>query len=177
VTHEMTEEWRHVVGYEGAYEVSSLGRVRSVVRDVSGKSGSTRTLPSRIRAASANRDGYLQLGLSKDGVFRSHKVATLVALAFLGPRPLGTEIAHEDGDKTNNTPGNLSYKTKVENTNDKRRHGTLAQGSMIPQAKLNADQVREIRNDSRYGRVIASAYGVHPSTIYSIKAGKHWRSA
>jgi hypothetical protein len=68
--------------------------------------------------------GYLQLSLNANGRSEHWKLHRLVAKAFLGIQPEGTEVCHNDGDKTNNAPANLRYDTRLANEDDKRRHGT-----------------------------------------------------
>jgi hypothetical protein len=115
------EQWLPVLGYEGLYEVSSAGQIRSLDRP--GKRGQVRR--SRILALHPNPgSGYLEAGLSVDGRTRTRRVHQLVAAAFIGPRPPGREVRHLDGDKLNNQAGNLAYSSHSENCLDKGRHGT-----------------------------------------------------
>ena len=111
------EQWRPIPGHP-SYEVSSEGRVRSVdrwVEQVSRWDGSIyrRFLRGRILKQAPNRGGYLCMVPSpvRGGIM----VHTLVALAFLGPRPDGLQIIHKDETKTNNAACNLKYGTKGEN--------------------------------------------------------------
>ena len=114
------EEWRPAVGAEGFYEVSDLGRVRSVPHmTVKGLRGGRILSPCRVAKL-----GYLSVGLSVNGVVRYSSVHRLVAAAFHGPCPDGQEVRHLDGDPANNAAANLRYGTKSENRDDQRRHGT-----------------------------------------------------
>lgn len=109
------QEWRSVPGCEGLYEVSSLGRVKSLPRTTT-KGG---ILKPRI-----DRRGYQWVGLSKDGLVRGFSVHELVALAFLGPRPAwATDVRHLDGDPSNNRASNLAYGNHSQNMIDMTRHG------------------------------------------------------
>ena len=113
------EQWRPFPGFEGHYEVSDLGRVRSVERTVRG-----RTFPSVIRQPQIEPRGYVIATLSVDGVQVSKSVHVAVATAFLGPRPEGMHVAHNDGDPSNPRLDNLRFATPSENEADKRIHGT-----------------------------------------------------
>jgi hypothetical protein len=119
------EEWRAIPGHEGAYEVSSLGRVRSLDRDVwlsaSGrkKGHFIRVKGQILRPVTQSKYGHQCVSLSGRLQFGVH---VLVALAFLGPRPAGKETAHKDGDPTNNRLENLAYKTSSDNNYDASRH-------------------------------------------------------
>jgi len=109
------ERWLPVVGYEGLYEVSDLGRVRSLPRN---------TTSGRILCLSISGPGYQQVSLFAQGRLKKTYVHHLVAEAFIGPRPEGYEIRHLDGDRLNNTLANLRYGVHSENELDKVRHGT-----------------------------------------------------
>ena len=118
---EVTEEWRPAVGWEGAYEISSLGRVRSLPRMTA-----NRPVNGCMMKQQKNPQGshYLQVRLSQDGRRRTMGIHVMVAEAFLGERPDGYEIRHLDGDSANNAVTNLRYGTKSENMLDAVRHGT-----------------------------------------------------
>jgi hypothetical protein len=107
------EEWRPVVGYEGRYEVSSLGRVKS-----------TLLREPRILRPGIDRYGYQLLALHKDGKQTTRKVHVLVARAFHGSRPAGLDVMHLDGDSLNNAVANLAYGSRSQNLLDAVRHGT-----------------------------------------------------
>ena len=116
----MNENWKAIPGYEGAYEVSDLGRVRGLTRtDASGRRWQGRAL--RLLA---HPGGYLQVNLCRGGVARMHRIHRLVLEAFVGPAPDGTEACHGDGNPANNTLGNLRWDTKSSNSFDRVRHGT-----------------------------------------------------
>jgi hypothetical protein len=110
------EQWQPVVGFEGLYEVSSLGRVASLP---------TSTWPTRrVLATPAHaRGGYPYVTLHHEGRYFHRKVHHLVCLAFVGPRPDGMLCRHLDGDVTNNVPANLVWGTARENLLDAVRHG------------------------------------------------------
>lgn len=122
-THE--EVWRPVVGYEGAYEVSNLGRVRSLDRWIERVTGARQRLRGRI--LSIQFDGrYESVRLKLGGAGRTVRVHQLVTEAFIGPRPDGMEVCHDDGDPRNNRVDNLRYDTHAANSQDRIKHGTQA---------------------------------------------------
>lgn len=108
------ERWLAVVGYEGFYEVSDLGRVRSLRMRKNG--GLLHQLP--------NVHGYLVVHLCVNWVRDTCPVHQLVAAALLGPRPVGEEVRHLNGDRVNNACSNLAYGTSRENKLDSVQHGT-----------------------------------------------------
>lgn len=120
------EEWRSVVGHEGSYEVSSLGRVRSLDRMVPSAHGSERIARGRVLKPGQVRGRHQYVNLGKGN---SQYVHALVASAFLGAKPVGLEICHNDGDATNNSVENLRYDTHQGNYMDMFVHGTHPQAS------------------------------------------------
>lgn len=121
------EIWKPVVGYEGRYEVSNIGRVRSIERIVQGGRTPTafRTVPAKIRALSVNADGHLRVTLHKESQRKIFFVHSLVLAAFVGPRPdRDSEIRHLNGNPADNRVENLAYGTHAENVADMMRHGT-----------------------------------------------------
>ncbi len=121
----MTEEWRPVIGYEGLYEVSDLGRVRSLDRVVLRSNGAPHPWKGQILKPSAHpKNGHLSVRLYQSDRGRTLEVHRLVGEAFLGPLPPGRETRHFDGDPANNRVRNLVYGTKSENNDDRVRHGT-----------------------------------------------------
>nr|WP_276323728.1 NUMOD4 domain-containing protein [Mycobacterium paragordonae] len=121
----MTEQWRPVVGYEGLYEVSDHGRVRSLERVVMRRNGAPCKVRGRIlRQGTAKTGGYKVVNLAHPGRSCVHKVHHLVLAAFVGPRPTGLLGLHADDDPTNNGLTNLSYGTHSDNRRDSIRNGT-----------------------------------------------------
>lgn len=108
----MAEQWRPVVGYEGHYDISDRGRIRSW------KNGS----PPRLMSPATNR-GYKVISLSLKGVPASHRIHRLVLEAFVGPMPEGMVTRHLDGTRSNNLLANIVYGTPSENNRDMVLHG------------------------------------------------------
>lgn len=108
------EEWRAVPGYEGLYEVSDAGGLRSVRR--TGTSGGTKKTPT-------DKAGYPHTSLCKDGQQVTWRLHQLVAVAFLGPYPPGEEVRHLDGNPLNSAAANLAYGSSAANKYDTVNHG------------------------------------------------------
>lgn len=119
------EVWKDVVGYEGLYKVSDLGRV------VSERFGKTRLMKLSLKS------GYCVVGLTKNKRQRVKGVHVLVLEAFVSPRPEGTLCCHGDGNRTNNQLSNLRWDSPYENYMDAVRHGTAAWLPNVRQLELN----------------------------------------
>ena len=122
---ERAERWKPVTGYEGIYEVSSHGRVRSVDRTVTRSDGRVHRHKGKLlRTPLSAGGGYPFVKLSNHGKTQVRTVYSLVAETFIGTRPEGMEVCHNDGDRTNNHLDNLRYGTSSDNNLDQLRHGT-----------------------------------------------------
>jgi hypothetical protein len=123
----MSERWLPVVGWEGYYEVSDMGRVRSVDRTIirSGRqSGDGRWFyRGKVLSPGINRLGYPLVALSRSSNITSKKVHRLVLEAFVGPCPDGMEACHNDGVRSNAKLTNLRWDTPSANQHDTVRHG------------------------------------------------------
>jgi hypothetical protein len=122
----MSEQWRPVLGYEGFYEVSDLGRVRSVERVVSMTNHTNQTrhrVPARILKAGTQRSGHQIVSLWARGRGKTRAVHRLVLDAFVGPRPPGMECLHANDAAADNRLSNLSWNTRSANMYDRIRNG------------------------------------------------------
>jgi hypothetical protein len=180
------EEWRPVVGYEGLYEVSDQGRVRSLDRTCHDKNGLAKKFKGKILKNIKKVNTYGQYYVvrlprkANDGHFNAY-VAHLVLEAFICLRPKGMECCHCDGNSLNNCVSNLRWDTPAENTKDKYLHGNILWGTRNHQAKLNEQQVREIRSKYRFyssrasnAKQLSQEYGVTTGTITRIARGDAW---
>lgn len=120
----MSEEWRPVVGYEGLYEVSEHGRVRSLDRIIQVSGQGPRRWRGRIMIPGVGDLGRRTVMLSREGNVTPITVHRLVLEAFVGVRPVDQECRHLNGDASDNRLVNLAWGTHVENINDKMQHGT-----------------------------------------------------
>ena len=120
----MAEQWRAIPGYEGRYEVSDQGRVRSVDRVVVASNGAVRRLPGRMLKAYKQRYWLVSLAATADHPPRHPRVHVLVLSAFVGPRPEGQMGRHLDDDVDNNALPNLAWGTNSDNMLDAVRNGT-----------------------------------------------------
>lgn len=170
----MVEVWRPVVGYEGFYEVSSMGRVRSLGHiDALGRFRPGRMRGTPVDVAGA---GYRYVSLSRQGEVAKVNVHVLVLEAFVGPRPTPShECCHGDGDRTNPVLSNLRWDTAVGNHADRWKHGTECAGEKAPAAILSNEVVRWIRESPQSSLKLAPILGVASSTIRAIRLRTNWR--
>ena len=138
----MQEVWKAIPGYEGRYEVSDQGRVRSLDRivecfgPVKGRYLSKRS--GRVLRPGPSNFGHLSVVLGKNNTQFVHK---LVLLAFVGPAPNKHECRHLNGDPADNRLENLCWGTRHENIMDSVRHGNW----MTPARKAAGDKGRAVR--------------------------------
>jgi hypothetical protein len=173
------EEWRPVAGFEGAYEVSSLGRVRSLDRWIDFGNGRGRNAPGRVlRQSWSGRKGnrYCKVALSR-GRGQTRTVHVLVAEAWHGPCPRGYWCRHLNGERTDNRPANLAWGTPAENGADTERHGMSTKGERNPMSKLTTDDVREIRRlraDGMLLREVGTLFGIGEAQVCRIAKRVEW---
>lgn len=202
-TEELANEiWKPVVGYEGLYSVSDLGRIMRM-------GGSPRCKTDRLlKTDGPTTTGYLSVSLSANNVVKRRDVHVLVARAFIGPCPEGHNVNHKDTIKTNGRLSNLEYTTFQGNTQHALAAGVMATGDRNPSrqhperlphgddhwshqrpqdvrrgethtwARLTEADVRAIRKRYPEGgitqRQMADDYGVTVMTINCVLLRKTW---
>ena len=170
------EQWLPVVGYEGFYEVSSLGNVRRIYQTKSGRD-LHKPIPF-ILTPSTNSRGYREVEFFDQ---KSHTVHSLVCAAFIGPRPRGFDISHKNLCKTDNALENLEYLSRADHLRYSFKHGERPQwqksGEQNSNARLTENQVQEIREllkECHPQQKIADRFGVTQPTIWRIAHGITW---
>lgn len=182
------EIWLPVTGWEGLYEVSDAGRVRSLDRITTTRCawswccGRDHEVLRRGRILGGGIDpgGYRRVRLSRrKGEYSTRPVHVLVLEAFEGPCPPGMETLHGPGGPADNRwPENIRWGTKAQNELDKLRDGTLRFGSRQVQAKLTEDIVRECRARHAAGEGVVALgreFGVTYQAIQNAISGKRWQ--
>ena len=167
----MNEYWKDIPGYEGRYQASNLGHIKSLKRTVFSRNWSTgkpfpRTVPECIlKPGRYCRSGHLSVILGR-GSF-GKPVHQLVLLTFCGKPPIKNEVLHINGDPTDNRLENLRYGTRTENILDVYRQGKCWRKLSIE----DVDWIRFALFCGIRGSDIAKAKGVSQTTISSIKKG------
>jgi NUMOD4 motif/HNH endonuclease len=167
------ERWLPVRGWEGLYEVSDLGRVRSLRR----KGGNNRWYGGKVLVPYLHK-GYPVVPLCRGGTRTMAQVHRLVLEGFTGPCPPGMMACHANGNPGDPGAANLRWDTAAGNMRDQYRHGTRARGMRHGHAKLDDEAVTEIRRRYAAGvagtgppvthRQLARVYGVVPSHVTNI---------
>lgn len=169
----MEESWSQIKGFEGIYEVSTLGRIRSLDR------------PHRVRGSGISsqkgqilsqwkQGNYMYCDLRKPGVKQKARIHVVVLEAFVGIRPKDMVACHINGDSTDNRPCNLRWGTHKENAADKILHGTHQYGERAAKSKLTEAQAVAILQSPKAYAAIAREFGVCKSTVTHIKTGRNW---
>lgn len=175
----MSEIWKDIIGYEGMYQISNLGRVKSLSRVIQKKSGSTGISKEKIMA-SADNQGYRIIYLHKDAQKEKFTIHRLVATAFICNTENKTDINHINGIKSDNSIYNLEWVTKSENTLHAYRTGLKKslKGSDNPMSKLTEVNVIDIKFKYRNGghsyRTLSVLYNVDKALIARIIKGISW---
>lgn len=170
-------EWRPLKTKRGRYEVSSLGDVRSLDCTFSViRHGKPYQLKRKGRMLRPGLDtaGYRQVCVGG----QQRRVSSLIAEVFLGPRPKGMEVCHNDGSRTNDAAVNLRYDTRAGNQADSLKHGTRPLGEQRHLAKLTSAKAIEIRIRWAFGEMqkdLAAEFGVAPNTIKQLIHRRTWK--
>ena len=160
-----SEEWRAVPGFEGQYEVSDLGRVRSLDRLVSYTSTRGNTFKvmrkgQMLRPGRMNDFGHVSVMLGRDG--GSYCVHYLVMRAFVGPRPEGHDVAHKNGRGGDNQRLNLRYATRTENNYDRAK---------LERCVYSQSVVEDIKTKRLNRQAFADLYGCSRSYVHQVQNG------
>lgn len=170
------EVWKDIHNYEGCYQISSFGRVKSLDRTNS----RGRKLNKRLMRSSLDSYGYRHINLYKNGTIQNFTIHRLVARTFIENLENKEQINHKDGDKQNNNVVNLEWATSSENIRhsfDKLNRPRL-RGVSNAASKLTEARVKEIKRLLTLGNLtqkeIGAMFGVTHSNISAIKLNKSW---
>lgn len=165
------EVWKDIPGFDGLYQASPDGRIRSW-KKLGGRKKSKRATSPRMLTLSVNTRGYLTV------TERRYYVHRLILETFVGKRRPDQECRHLDGDKRNNNLNNLTWGTRRENIDDNHRLGVYAKGSDSSRARLTEDLVKQARRRNKNGettRSIARWLCISPSTAHCMLSGSTWK--
>lgn len=171
------ENWKSIKGYEGFYEVSNLGNVKSLERQVSGRFiSSKRIVKERILKPKISKYGYLEVSLHKEGKLSTKRVNRLVATAFINNVNNYPQVNHIDGDKLNNKVDNLEWVSNSMNQLHAHKTGLKRslKGENSNRAILTNEKVLEMKNKYKSGSKIKDLhkeFGIKYTTCWHIIKG------
>lgn len=172
------EIWLPIKEYEGHYEISNMGRIKSLERMVYRKKGNwKKKMPTAIRKSSPNSDGYLTNVLTLNAIDKTYSVHVLVGRHFV-PNPLNLpELNHINGEKLDCRGINLEYTDRKTNMQHAVKSGlrTYRKGIKCTRFKLKASEVIEIFNSKDRSTILALKYNVTRSTIQRIRNGRNYK--
>lgn len=158
---QMRELWRPVSGYEGRYEVSDLGQVRSFMSN----SGAVMDIPRLLKPRIRRR--YLSVTLYKNRKGIAYSVHRLVAEAFIGMCPDGWQVDHINRNNLDNRQANLRYVTPTINSLNK---------ATIKLDELSAFEIRMRARDGERKKDLAEEFGISRQMVRAIEVGRTWKA-
>jgi len=176
------EEWRDIENYEGLYQISNLGQLKSAAKKwIAGNHNSNRMKNETLLIQHNDKYGYLSVRLYKNGESKIEKIHRLVAKSFIPNLENKPCINHINGIKSDNSIKNLEWCTYSENTihSFKNNLQVSLKGQKHPMHKLTEIQIKEIRKKyipKKYNTyILAKEYNMHQSTISDIVNYKIWK--
>ena len=170
-----TEIWKDIPGYEGIYQVSNEGRIKSIPHCIkANKHGGKRIAEERIKNITIGWHGYLWVSLCKNGKSKTYSVHRLVAITFIKNPNEFPAVNHIDGNKENNHVSNLEWCTNHENQMHASRNGLLPRSKTvicIETGKLYQSSGEAERETGICGRNIRSAC----AGKYKTAGGHRWK--
>lgn len=175
----MKEVWKDIAGYEGLYQVSNRGRVRSLARVVPHSTGGKLTVSPKILIPK-DRNGYDHVSLWKNNKEYRVKVHRLVAQVFIPNPENKPEVNHIDANPKNNVVENLEWVTRRENMRHAINLGLVSHpvGEYLPYSKLTESDVvkmRKLRNSGMGYQDIAKLFNVNTRTTRAACIGFTWK--
>ena len=173
------EVWKSIKNYDGYYEISDYGNVKSLKRDIERSDGTLYRVKKDIILRPAILYGYPKVRLNMKNKGKMYFIHCLVANAFIinKPKSCKYEVMHLDGNKLNNHISNLRFGSHRCNEAFKEEHGTLIKGESHFNSKLTESDVKKIRRLRSKGSTIielGKLFGVWNTTISAIITGKTW---
>lgn len=163
--------WRPIKGYEGAYEVSDGGDVRSVERVITCKDGRKMPIHGKVLSPGVGGNGYKIISLWKNNRVEMAYVHRLVAETFIDNPEGKPTVNHKDGDRLNNQVSNLEWATYLENN----LHEIRVLGRKGYGRKLSDEDVRYVLSSNETCMSLARRFGVSDSVIVNIRKGRIYK--
>lgn len=173
------EIWKDIIDFEGCYQISSLGRIRSLDRFVTCRNGGVKLFKGKIKNVSENRRRYKSICLSKNSKTKNFDIHRLLAIHFIPNPGNKKEVNHIDGNRMNNDLSNLEWSTPSENALHAHKTGLISNTGRKNHKrarKLTDNQVIDIKKNYKRGmaKILSQKYNVSKECIYSIWGGYSW---
>ena len=163
--------WKPVLGFEGFYEASESGEIRSIQRQ---NTKNKRLMGGDFVKPILGSRGYFVVNLTKPGIRKQIFLHKIILEAFIGPRPKGFQCCHNDGNKLNCNLENLRWDTISNNHKDKRLHGTWQIGEKANNAKLTNEIVIFIRKNKLTPKEAAKKFNMSITNAKRIVNKETW---
>lgn len=175
-----TEEWLDIPDYLGYYQVSDLGRVKSLSGTIITKSGVIKPKNELIMRQTVKSNGYLSIMFSVESNLKRFHVHRLVAISFIENPELKPEVNHKNCIKTHNYKMNLEWNTVQENKDHAVLNDLNCKGERASWSKLSNEKIFAIRrlyriNPNFHKSNVAKKLGVRDTTIHKIIRGQRWK--
>lgn len=172
----MMETWKPIPNYEGLYEVSDNGNLRSYYKPGPTRKDSISNIPNKC-VYGKHGNGYVVVTLRKFGAVNRIRMHRLVLMAFRGQAPMCHEGAHLNGNKRDNRLSNLAWATKSENKFHDRLNGVMPLGESHKMSKLRNGDVLKIRRLSGKlsQQALGKMFGVSQTMVGRVLRNKNWR--
>ena len=176
----MEEIWKSVKNYDGFYEVSNRGNLRSLDRVSATSAGVIKRTKGKVLKNTFKNNGYLTVMFSVQGISKRCHVHRIVAEAFIGNPLIKPMVNHKNGNKKDNCADNLEWVTHCENVKHAVKNGLITVGENKSYCKLSSEKVKAIRRlfriNPKFHKVnLAKKLGVRDTTIHKIIKNKRWK--
>lgn len=165
------EVWRDIPGWEGHYQASTFGNIRSLTR--TRRDG--RIEPGKMMTLRKKKNGYMQTAFRLDRKRFWYTAHRLVALTFIVNDKNAEYVNHINCVKDDNRVENLEWMTIRQNTDHALENDLYCRGEDVSNSKLTAEQAREIKFSKERTGTLVSRFGVERHTISNIRSGKTWK--
>lgn len=169
----MDEEfWKDIPGYEGLYQISNLGRVKSLDRTKTKQGHEHKVIGRMLKQIERTKGGRMNVRLYKNGKYKHHYVHVLVAHTFIGNIE-GLEVCHLDSNFKNNNLNNLKLDTISENRIDEYRNGNINKNRNVTPKDVR--EIRDLHHNNIYNTIeLSELYNTHRVNIGRISRGERF---